>query len=72
MIKMDDRDSVEYQIWEKREIMVIFKFDFKSLNDKIVNSASSPSKAKAKTWESIFRCSSLHFGELLERESTSL
>ena len=26
--------------------MVILKFDFKSLNDKIVNSASSPSKSQ--------------------------
>ena len=31
--------------------MVIMGFDFKSLKDKIVNSSSSPSKAKAKTWE---------------------
>ena len=51
MMKMDDRDSAEYQIWEKRDIMVIFKFDFKSLNDKIVNSASSPSLSQPKTWE---------------------
>ena len=27
MMKMDSRDSAEYQIWEKRDIMVIFKFD---------------------------------------------
>ena len=27
MMKMDDRDSAEYQIWEKMDIMVIFKFD---------------------------------------------
>ena len=27
MIKMDGRDNAEYQIWEKRDIMVIFKFD---------------------------------------------
>ena len=27
MMKMDGRDSAEYQIWEKRDIMVIFKFD---------------------------------------------
>ena len=51
MMKMDGRDSAEYQIWEKRDIMVIFKFDFKSLNDKIVNSASSPSLSQPKTWE---------------------
>ena len=29
--------------------MVIMGFDFKSLKDKIANSSSSPSKAKAKT-----------------------
>ena len=28
--------------------MVILEFDFKSLNDKIVNSASSPSLSKSK------------------------
>ena len=27
MMKMEDRDSVEYQIWEKMDIMVIYKFD---------------------------------------------
>ena len=27
MMKMDGRDSAEYQIWEMRDIMVIFKFD---------------------------------------------
>ena len=48
MMKMNGRDSAEYQIWEKRDIMVIFKFDFKSLNDKIVNSASSPSLSQPK------------------------
>ena len=34
--------------------MVIMGFDFKSLKDKIANSSSSPSKAKAKTWDSFF------------------
>ena len=29
--------------------MIIMGFDFKSLKDKIANSSSSPSKAKAKT-----------------------
>ena len=38
MMKMDDRDSVEYQFWSKRDKMVIFKFDFKSQEDEIVNS----------------------------------
>ena len=27
IVKMDGRDSAEYQIWEKMDIMVIFKFD---------------------------------------------
>ena len=49
MMKMDGRDSVEYQFWEKRDIMVIMGFDFKLLKDKIANSSHSPSKAKAKT-----------------------
>ena len=49
MMKIDDRDSAEYQIWENRDIMVIRGFDFKSLKDKISNSASSPLKHKVKT-----------------------
>ena len=43
MMTMDGRDSAEYQFWSKRDITVILEFDFKSLNDKIVNSTSSPS-----------------------------
>ena len=43
MMKVDDRDSAEYQFWSKRDITVILEFDFKSINDKIVNNASSPS-----------------------------
>ena len=43
MIKMDGRDSAENQIREKRDIMVIKEFEFKSQEDKIANSASSPS-----------------------------
>ena len=37
-MKMDGRDSAEYQIWEKRDIMGIIEFDFKSLEDEIRNS----------------------------------
>ena len=38
--------------------MVILKFDFKSLNDKIVNSASSPSLSQEeKREEQKMRCS---------------
>ena len=41
MMKMDGRDNAENQIWEKRDIMVIKEFEFKSHEDKIANSASS-------------------------------
>ena len=34
--------------------MVIMEFDFKSLNDKIVNSASSPSLSQSKNVKFIF------------------
>ena len=34
--------------------MVILEIDFKSLNEKIVNSASSPSLSQPKTWEGDF------------------
>ena len=27
MMKIDGRDGAEYQIWEKRDSMVIYKFD---------------------------------------------
>ena len=54
-MKMDGRNSAEYKIWKKRDIMVILEFDFKSLDDKIVNSAVSLLKTQAKNvkviWE---------------------
>ena len=53
--------------------MVILKFDFKSLNDKIVNSASSPSLSQEeKREEQKRRSSSLSFESFLERECASL
>ena len=39
MMKMDGRDRAECQNWEKRDINVIFRKNFKSLDDKIVNSS---------------------------------
>ena len=42
MMKIDGRDSAEYENWEKRDINVIFRKIFKSLDNKIINSASSP------------------------------
>ena len=38
MMKMDDRDNAENQIWEKGDIMVIKEFEFKSHEDKLANS----------------------------------
>ena len=52
--------------------MVILEFDFKSLNDKIVNSASSPSKEQKGNVRCRFLDSSHFFERILERESTSL
>ena len=37
MMKMDDRDRAECQNWEKRDIHVIFRKVFKSLDDKNIN-----------------------------------
>ena len=42
MMKMDGQDRAEYQNWEKRDINVIFRKVFKSLNAKLVNSVISP------------------------------
>ena len=36
-MKMDGRDSVECQNWEKKGQMVILEFVLNELNDKIVN-----------------------------------
>ena len=59
MIKMDGRDIAGYQIWERRDVTDIFRKVFKSLNDKIVNSVSSPSLSKRKNvGKKIFRSSS--------------
>ena len=48
MMKMDGRDSAEYQIWEKKDIIGILDFDFKSQSDKIVYSVVSPIQKEAK------------------------
>ena len=48
MMKIDDRDRAECQNWENRDINVIFRKVFKSLNDKIINSASSPNIKRTK------------------------
>ena len=38
MMKMDGRNSVECQNWEKKEMTVILEFVLNELNDKILNS----------------------------------
>ena len=48
MMKMNGRDGAEYQIWEMKGHNGHFGKVFKSLNDKIVNSASSPSLSQKK------------------------
>ena len=48
MMKMDGRGSAEYQIWEKRDIMVIIGIYFKSLDEKIANSVISLLKTQSK------------------------
>ena len=57
MMKMDGRDSAENQIWEKRDIMVINEFEFKSHEDKIANSAYSPSFNQRQKRGEDWRCS---------------
>ena len=34
MMKMDDRDSAEYQNWEKKDITIILEFVLNELNEK--------------------------------------
>ena len=48
IIKMDGRDSAEYQIWEKKDIIGILDFDFKSQSNKIVYSIVSPIQKETK------------------------
>ena len=52
-MEMDGRGSAEYQIWEKRDILGILAFDFKSLEAKLANSDPSPSFSQAKTVEAM-------------------
>ena len=50
--KMDGRDSVEYQIWEMKDINVIFGIVLNELKDKIPNSGCLLQKgAKSKRGE---------------------
>ena len=52
MMKMDGRDSVECQNWEKNDIEVIMEIDLNEEKDKIVNSCPLPlSKGKRKRGE---------------------
>ena len=49
MMKMDGRDSVEYQIWEKRDIMVILGFVLMRIKPKKGNSVVSLLMTQSKT-----------------------
>ena len=48
MMNMDGRDSAECQNWEYRDINIIFRKVFKSLNAKIGNSVVSPIQKEQK------------------------
>ena len=51
MMKMDSRDSVEYQNWEKKDIVGIIGIVLNELKDKIPNSGCLLQKgAKKETW----------------------
>ena len=75
MIEMDGRNSAEYQIWEKRDIKVIFG-KVKSQNDKLVNMThllQIIKKQKREDWGGGGgggggRCSEFQFERILERE----
>ena len=49
MMKMDGRDRAECQNWENRDIKVIFRKVFKSLNDKTATVSSLTSLKRPKT-----------------------
>ena len=48
MMKMDGQDRAEFQIWEKRDITVIFGKVFKSLDDKTATVLSLTSLKRPK------------------------
>ena len=51
MMKMDSRDSAEYQNWEKKDIVGIIGIVLNELKDKIPNSGCLLKKgAKMETW----------------------
>ena len=73
MIKINGRDSAEYQIWEMRDITVILE-KFKSLKDKrcIVLVFFIKPKKKRKRERILLRSSSLLFERILLERETSL
>ena len=72
-MKMDGRDSAEYQIWEMEGHNGYFGIRFKSQDAKIANSASSPTLSQSKKrGKHLGRSSSLSFESFLEREGASL
>ena len=73
MVKMDGRDSAEYQIWEMKGHnghlgnCLIHKRT-KHVHDLLLQIKSEQKTWKGKKW----RCSGCCFERILERESTSL
>ena len=72
MMKMDDRDKVECQNWKKRDINVIFRKVFKSLEDKkLLQCFFSNKKGRKKRENQIFKSRSHFFERIaLERETS--
>ena len=73
MMKMDSRDSTEYQNWEKKDIVGIIGIVLNELKDKIPNSGCLLQKgAKKETWgrrKEEMRCRRVLF--LFSRERVS-
>ena len=72
MMKMDGRDSAEYQIWEMKGHNRHFGICFKSQSDKIGNRAFfSKLKVCKNVKRQKWRCSGCRFERILERERES-
>ena len=70
-MKMDCRDSAEYQIWESKDITVIFGKVFKSLDDKISNSSLPQFLKTKKTGRTrILPAATIFERNALERETS--
>ena len=71
MMKMDDRDSIECQNWEMKDIEVIMEIDLNEENDKIVNSCPLPLSKGKKNVEREKKESCIGSLDLIFRERVS-